>query len=158
MDHDWFKTRLLELQDAELPELERQQILQHAQACPSCREELERWKVTQQALSGLLKVSPSDVFVERIMSKVETSPAPQLPLCRRGFLEKLASWVPEWLYPELGLAAAAVILFFTLTSLQQVPVSTEALLLNRLPEGDQWIGLSQAADWTGSWNTLSEDA
>ena len=156
MDHEWFKTRLLDLQDAELPEEERRRILQHVEVCPSCDEQLKHWKATRHALSSLLQVSSSDAFVDQVMAKVEAIPAHR-PMGWRHRLDRLVSWIPEWIYPELGLVAAGAILFLTAASLQQTPVSTEALLLNRLPLKDRWMGLSQVSDWTGSWNALSSE-
>ena len=155
MDHKWFKTRLLDFQDSELPEQERRQILQHAEACPSCREQLEHWKGSRQALSHLLRVDPSEAFVGQVMARVEAIPVRQPAHWQRG-LDRLTSWIPEWLYPEFGLTAAALFLF-ALTYFQQTPVSAEALLLNRLPQEDQWIGLSHASDWTGGWNAISSE-
>lgn len=128
MNHEWFKAR---------------------------REELRNWKRIRQMLRHLLRIDSSDAFVERVMRKVEALPVPQ-PALRGLGLDRLTSRIPEWLYPELGLAAAATLLLLTLASLQRMPVSTEALLLNRLPQEDQWIGLSHASDWTGNWNVLSE--
>ena len=139
MDHEWFKTRLSELQDAELPEEERRRILQHAGACPSCREQLEHWKGIRQALSGLLRVDSSDAFIGQVMTKVGTLPTPQPAVWRLG-LDRLTSWIPEWLYPELGIAAAALLLF-AIGFFQQglAAVSAESLLMSRQPRDIEWV-------------------
>ena len=134
MNHEWYQARLMEWKDAELPEGEREQVLGHLKACPSCRARVERWKQTRQSLSelgkGFFQESP---FVGRVMEKIQGA-SEKRPRLRRFFFR-----IPEWIYPELGLAAAAVTLFFAFSILQHPDVSLETLLLGWSPADLQWI-------------------
>lgn len=119
MDHGWFKEQ---------------------------REKLRRWRGIRRALVSSLRVEPSEAFVQRVMSGVEApaavrpAPADARPARGRPWVFRLP--VPQWAYPELGLAAA-LLLVLLLGSLQRVPVSTEALLLGRLPARDRWVGSTE---------------
>ncbi len=148
MDHDWFRERLLDLQDAELPEEERRQVLRHAENCPACREQLEHWKQTRRVLSEIAGPAPSEAFVGRVMTAVQGVPSPQREEWR-GRYSVLR--VPEWFYPEIGLAAAALALFMLSLFQQEAPlsVSSEVLLLSRMPQDSQWVSRSEPAGYEG---------
>lgn len=116
MDHGWFKEQ---------------------------REKLRRWRGIRRALVSSLRVGPSETFVQRVMRGVEAeAPAGARPAPARPWALRIP--VPQWAYPELGLAAAALLVLL-LGSLQRMPVSTEALLLGRLPARDQWVGFTEDA-------------
>ena len=121
MDHGWFKEQ---------------------------REKLRRWRGIRRTLASSLRVEPSEAFVQRVMSGVEAPaavrPVPADARPARGRPWALRLPVPQWVYPELGLAAA-LLLALLLGSLQRMPVSTEALLLGRLPVQDRWVGLTEDA-------------
>ena len=149
MDHDWFRERLLDFQDAELSEDERRQVFRHAEGCPVCRERLEQWKQTRRILSEISGTVSSEVFVSRVMTEVQGNPVPRRGTGWRRRFAVLR--VPEWLYPEIGLAAAALALFMLSLLQQETPlaVSSETLLLSRLPQDSQWVGRSEPAGYEG---------
>ncbi|MCM8794337.1 MAG: zf-HC2 domain-containing protein [Candidatus Omnitrophica bacterium] len=145
MNHEWFQARLLDLQDEELPASQRQELLRHLQDCPACRQQVEHWNQTRQALSELGKwFFKEEPFVGRVMERIGTIPAYQ-PAGGFGGLIR----IPEWLYPELGLAAAAMVLFAIHMFLQQPAVSSETLLLSRMPQDVQWMGRSGPSGYDG---------
>ena len=146
MDHTSIQKRLRDLQDSELPQEERRQIRQHLESCPACRQQLERWQSTRQALSQLLQVAPSETFVSRVMEEVERVPARQ-PAHWRIELGRWIPRIPAWLYPELGIAVAALLLL-AIGSFQQGTVSMETLLLNREPRDVQWVAAHQRSNRT----------
>ena len=121
-------------------------------------EQLERWKRTRKVLSQLLKVTPSEEFVDQVMRKVEAIPV-RRPVGWRLGLGRLLHriQIPGWLYPELGLATVALLLFLTGLLSRQPSVSTETLLLSRLPGRTQWVGQSEPlrekeiSDWDILW-------
>ncbi len=95
----------------------------------------KRYREIKKSLITALRVEPSEFFVNRVMAEVEAKPAPArrpVPVFR----------VPAWLYPELGLVAAALAVFL-LGAVQRMPVSADALLLGRLPQEDRWVGTTE---------------
>ena len=93
------------------------------------------YRKIKKSLVTALRVEPSEFFVERVMAQVEARSAPArrpAPVLR----------VPAWLYPELGLAAAALLVFL-LGTVQRTPVSADTLLLGRLPREDRWVGMTE---------------
>jgi len=148
MDHEWYQTRLMEWKDPEFPEEEREQLLGHLKTCPSCQTRLERWEETRQSLSELGKgFFPESPFVGRVMEKIQGVPKKR-SLRRRFFFQ-----IPEWFYPELGLATAALVLFFAFSALQHSDISLETLLLGWEPSDLQWIDGSESSPMDATlWN------
>lgn len=108
----------------------------------------------KQALSELLQPGPQEPFVRWVMAAVEALEVPAQPVGWWGRLSVLAGRIPEWSYPELGLAAAAL-LVFVVTSFQPILVSSELLLLSRLPEVSQPISpLEEAGGLSMEWEVL----
>lgn len=105
----------------------------------------KRWREIRKALPGALKVEPSEAFVRSVMAGVEavTSPRPAgVPFAPRPWVLR----IPGWVYPELGLAAAALLVMLLHSfQLHQTPVSTEALLLGRLSQEDRWVASREDA-------------
>ena len=103
------------------------------------RQQRKDWRQIRGALSKLLTVKPSETFVQQVMGKVEEIPAYQ-PAGWRLWLDRLTPRIPQWVYPELGVAAAALLLL-ALTFFQQATpaVSAEALLLSRQTRDIEWV-------------------
>lgn len=102
------------------------------------REQRKHWRETRQALLKLLTIKPSQEFVQQVMNKVGSIPAGQ-PVWRL-WLDRLFPPVPQWLYPEMGLAAAALLLMALNFFQQATPaVSAEALLLSRQTRDIEWV-------------------
>lgn len=97
----------------------------------------KRYRENKKSLIEALRVESSEFFVSRVMAEVEARSAPAgapAPVLRLR--------VPGWLYPELGLAAAALLIFL-LGTVERTPVSADALLLGRLPQEDRWVGMTE---------------
>ncbi len=95
------------------------------------------YREIKKSLITALRVEPSEFFVNRVRAEVEARSAPAR---RTAPVRRLR--VPGWLSPELGLAAAALLIFL-LGTVQRTPVSADALLLGRLPQEDRWVGMTE---------------
>lgn len=93
------------------------------------------YRKIKESLITALRVEPSEFFVNRVMAEVEAQAAPARRPAR-------VLRVPAWFYPEMGLVAAALLVFL-LGTVQRMPVSADALLLGRLPQEDRWIGTTE---------------
>lgn len=140
MEHRWYEERLLDFQDAETSAEDRREMLHHLESCAACRERLQRWEAARRELTPLQKVPTSEPFVARVMAQV-TAPAAR----RIGWKIQ----IPAWIYPELGLAAAAALLFFMVGSTPQRPVSAEGLLVARFSPDMEWVGTAQPSQGAG---------
>ncbi|PIQ82288.1 MAG: hypothetical protein COV76_04510 [Candidatus Omnitrophica bacterium CG11_big_fil_rev_8_21_14_0_20_64_10] len=78
-------------------------------------------------LADLLNVAPDERFVAGVMARIEVLPVPGW----RGWLRRLEERIPGWLYPELGMAVAAFLVFLA-AAFQPIPVSADILLVDRL--------------------------
>ncbi len=99
MEHNWVQERLADFEEGRLPDAQMRSVLQHLEECPECREALQQWQQTRQSVAALVTPAPSELFIDRVMARVESLPV------------RVKPWVPEWLYPEVGIAVAATILF-----------------------------------------------
>lgn len=120
MDHHVSYDQLFALYDGELGESARRAVEDHALDCAECRDLLAQWKRVAGALFQAPAVSPSEVFVDRVMQRI----APPRPHPAR-----LLHWLPggRWRVPALGLAA---MLFVMVRGSLQQAVSIESLLLS----------------------------
>lgn len=120
MDHAAMQHQLFAFYDGELTGAARRAVEDHLLDCAECRGLITQWKHITGALFQAPTVSPSDVFVQRIMRRIMT-PRP------RAF--RFSHWLLQggWLIPTVGLAA--MLLMMIRGPLQQT-VSIESLLLS----------------------------
>jgi anti-sigma factor RsiW len=128
MEHNQIQEQLADFEEGQLPDAQMRLVLHHLEGCPECREALRQWQQARQSVADCVTPEPSDSFVQRVMARVETLPAGS------------AFRIPEWLYPELGVAAAATLLFVVGYFGVPLPtVSAERLLDSFQPRGGEWI-------------------
>lgn len=128
MEHNWAQERLADFEEGQLPDTQMRSVLQHLEECSECREALQQWQQTRQAVATWVTPPPSPFFVDRAMARVESLPV------------RTKRWVPEWLYPELGVAVAATILFVIgYLGVSSHSVSAETVLDSLQPSGSEWM-------------------
>ncbi|MBI3996966.1 MAG: zf-HC2 domain-containing protein [Candidatus Omnitrophica bacterium] len=137
MDHTAIHAQLFAFYDGELTGASRRAVEDHLLDCAECRALIAQWKHVTGALFQSPTVSPSDVFVQRVMRRIMT-PRP------RAF--RLSHWLLQggWLIPTAGLA---VMLFVMIRGPLQQTVSIESLLLS---DGHESSVLQQVLTGDGS--------
>jgi anti-sigma factor RsiW len=97
-------------------------------ASAECRELLKQWGQQRRALQLLKKTDRSDeAFVSRVMTRLEELTVP----------EPEPVQVPEfvrWLFPAVGYALSAILVFVTFSVKHPGSVSAETILLSEVPQ------------------------
>ncbi len=128
MEHNRVQERLADFEEGQLPNPQMRTVLHHLESCAECREALQQWQQTRQIVATWVTQEPSSPFVDRVMARVESLPV------------RTKRWIPEWLYPELGIAAAAAVIFVIgYFGVPSAHVSAETVLDSLQPAGSQWI-------------------
>ncbi len=107
MRHEEIKEKLFALYDGPLTEKERVLLEGHLPVCAECRQSIGEWKTLSRTLFA--RPTPSeaseDIFVSRIIARLEPSPA--------GFMVPFWEKPLGWLVPLVGSAAIAAWVFFS---------------------------------------------
>lgn len=122
MDHN--KINLFSLNDQELSEHERQEILMHIEVCNDCNGKLKTWNSASNILSRLPEPEYSSSFVNSVMEKLPNSH-------EKGFFSLFG--INPWLIPSLAVATLVLLFYMPLLS-KQATINTENLLLAELPD------------------------
>lgn len=104
-----------------------------------CRELLKQWGQQRRAM-GLLKNKElaGEAFVSRVMNRLDELKAP----------EPEAVEFPEflrWLFPAVGYALSAILVFMTL-SVKQPSVNADTVLLSEMPQETHSIFMARKTD------------
>ena len=125
MDHKKWREAVLSLKDGEVSLEERRAAQAHLASCAECREEQEGWKRISGALFSPEPVLRTDIFVQKVMARIEESePRP-------------AVWRWAFLLPTLAMAAS--LLLFIPGREQTAEVSTDALLTADAGTSPAWL-------------------
>ena len=142
MNHESIKEKLFLYFDPETSDNERREINSHTDSCEECRLLLKRW---EQIHNGLSKspapaLSSPDFFTSRVMQRLDAleNPAEEEKVPAKSF-------VPQWLLPTLGYAFAFMLMFAAISQ-REMPVNTEAILLNEIPQKSQWTFSAQTPE------------
>lgn len=120
MDHN--KINLFALNDHELSEFERQEILMHIEICNDCNSTLKTWNSANKVLSKIIEPEYSASFVVNVMNKLPDS-----------YKKKSSLFSSQWLIP--GFAIAVLVLLFCIPLISnKTDITTENLLLAELPD------------------------
>jgi anti-sigma factor RsiW len=122
-NHEQIRQRIFAYLDGELSEAEYRTIQTHLEGCPDCRAATARWATLARTFFRPLTPPPSssDLFVRRVMAKVEAERSERLSVWE-------GAW--RWLVPALGVGVAALALVVTTPrDKSSPPVSIDALLL-----------------------------
>ena len=139
MEHDWASERLADFEAGELPNQEIVRVRKHLEVCSACCDALEHWRQTRAALSRLTEPKPADPFIRQAMTRVKALPETQ---SSPGVFH-----IPDWRYPELGIAAAATVLFVVgYFGFPVETVSAETVLMSRKSSGAEWMNALQEPD------------
>ncbi len=132
MNHEWMKDQVFALYDQRLPDDAARMIQAHLDGCSECRDVLENWKKSSRAVLQPLQLPHSDLFVRRVMSRVQAFSQKDEERIRWGAFIR-------WAVPALALSAAGFTLGVVSTT-ESATISTEGLLW-----GDQEQNLT--AEW-----------
>ncbi len=72
-DCEQFRERFSEYIDGELDERRRDALEAHLEGCPACREELEGWRRTLDAVGGLPRRAAPEGFADRVTARLGES-------------------------------------------------------------------------------------
>ena len=118
MTHEITQDTLFAWYDGQLHGTDSQQVETHVASCFECQRTYARWQQTARLCFRPPRVDVSDMFVDRLMKRIEA-------LERRPHPTPWISTI-RWLVPSVGLAGVAL---FMMTVITQHPLSTETLLL-----------------------------
>jgi len=111
-----------------------------------CQALLKQWKQQRRALLLLKKTETSDgAFVSRVMNRLEQLKAP----------ETESAELPDflrWLFPAMGYALSAILVFITL-SVKQPSVNADTILLSELPQETHSVLMAKKTDASQMFNT-----
>lgn len=136
MEHQSVREKLLLYKDAENID-PQDEIFRHLEGCEECRAFQSRLEKIQNRLSSV-SLKPSPAFVYKVMDRLEKEHAAK---------PAKASSRPalKWLFPTLGYAFAIVLMFEVILH-QEIPVTTESVLLSDIPQEAQWSFVAQSPD------------
>lgn len=126
--------------DGEMTPEERLSFEPFLNSSPESQALLKRWAAGRRAFQPLKQDRPQDqAFVNRVMNRLEELEAPQTAA-------KTA--VPDflrWLFPALGYAFSAILVFLTF-SVKLPLVSADTILLRQVPQETRGVYMKNASD------------
>ncbi len=145
MDHRLIQEQLFAFYDGELIGLARRAVEAHLLDCADCRTVVSQWTQVTRVAFQAPAVSASEVFVQRVMQRIET-PRPQSLRLSRWFFNS------RWLIPAMGLAAMVIVMISgplrqtvsiesLLLSDGREPAALQRVLSGESPSGDDILGL-----------------
>jgi len=134
MNHEEIRSKLSELYDGELPEAEKSEVRSHLKGCGECAQSLSRMQAASASLFRIPPIQVRESFVQDVMERLRADEKP----ARRTLTGVFA----RWLVPAAAMGLAAYIFFVSIPQ-EEIPVSTEALLLVNGREGEisEWVFL-----------------
>lgn len=132
--------------DGELTPEERLRIEQVIAASKECRDLLAQWGLQRSVFGRLKKTGPNDdAFVSRVMNRLDELKVPEPePAEAPEFL--------RWLFPALGYAFSAILVFMTL-SVKQPSVSADIILLSEMPQETHSVFMARKPDASQMFDT-----
>lgn len=98
--NDMIHGMLFEFHDGRLAGDDARGVLRHLGECAQCRATLDAWRRSSRDLLRPLQVESSDVFVRRVMQRVETLNEPSSAPWFRAW--------PRWTFPGLAFSVASL--------------------------------------------------
>lgn len=158
--------------DGELDSPLRQQVSNHLEACPACREELARLNVIFSQLSNLPALSLERDLSRDVVSAIrsrEFSPAEGVTTGWRGFFKGGQAWVAA---VQAGLTALLFGLFgaptwqswtagldsYLLSFLSKQQQMAQSLLIFSEQLSGRWLAVTQLIQQPLPWNIPSQQA
>lgn len=151
MKHETIQEKLLAAGDKEVSPDERRELMSHLAECEDCRLRFGQWTRLQNLFAQAEMPASSEAFVFQVMEKItelETASA-AVPAAR-------ARLFPRLVFPVLGYAFAAFLLFLVLPSRVSLAVNVKSMLLAELPQEEQWT-VAQESSTVDDLLNLKED-
>ena len=141
MDHRMAHELVWMLEDQELSQTQRQEVLAHVETCGECSTRLTQWRAAQRLITRVWHPDSSEAFVASVMGRLPSASSPSLRPAR-------VRWsVPWWLVQQIGMGVAGFVLAIGLVAQRPpIPVTTETLLMAGSPEGARWEFSRQIPD------------
>lgn len=158
MKHSEIQDKLFFLQDPELPETERAEILMHIQSCESCRGTSSRWKSVQLQFQKQELPQYSERFVRKVMDRLEALENPPAPVYSpapsRGIFARML--------PVFGYGLAFFLMFLAISYRESAtghesPVNIEDVLLSDVPQSSKWTFSAEPPDTNNLLPTQEEE-
>jgi len=126
--------------DGEMTPEERLRMETVITGSAECRAQLKQWEQQRRAFQLLKNTGQSDdAFVNRVMYRLEElqAPAPE-PAEFPEFL--------RWLFPAVGYALSAILVFVTFSVKHPASVSAETILLSEVPHETRGVFVKSGSD------------